>query len=307
MYQDETENNIEIYAEEPLWINDNGNCRLIPNQYSNLNVVKVYHADGTYQEYRIGKNYTVIPEAGLILYRTQEEAVKYQSLLLGGETKLVFLNNSFIENNEVATKFVPNIECEPGLYFVQEYDYMVSDKAMLELGEIRYLLNKGDIRTANIKKPHAATGELETVFKNLVEEKGFLGKERLDAKKAIDFRLIFEVSLVDGEINIDYFPVYYRLIGDPFLRFSSLNGYPVFMTQEAAVWFREDMKNNVSPYDATIGKANKMSENAAEMREHDKKVKNTILSGIQFVAGNWDSIFKYGNIAINKIKEKIKI
>ena len=304
MLQDEER--VSLLSENPLWINDDGECTLIPNTFSEYNAIGVNSAvDGGTQYYKISDEVTIIPNAGMILYSTQEASVKYQTLLQTPEGRMSLLVSSIVNNRNSQSICVSSkIQAESGLYYLDKFDKKVSKKTFEQLGEIRYL-NDPNNPICNIKKPHEATGDLamacEAAF-NAIKE---LCNDEMENLKTVNFRVMFEVFNENGETKISWFPVYYtKHIGDGFLRFSYLAGLPVFINQESAVWFREYWQSGRDLWDLTIGKHIMNFEKSLQIRKHDADVKNAVVETGKFVFNNFDMIKTYGTKIINKIKGK---
>lgn len=281
---------LQLLSENPLWINDNGNCTLIPNVYSNLNVIRVFHGK-KYQDYKIGPNMTIIPSEGLVFYRTQEEAVRYQTLLnsKNGQEQQLVLNESFIQSRS-ACKNEIEAEIEPGLYSLSVFDSMIVCDELLEL---RYLNNEN-----LIKKIHPAEGELlDYIMKS---------NEKMPTDDASKCRIIYEAAKghTKGTSIIEMFLINdEKGHDDGFVRFSMLNGYPIFVSKESAAIYRKNMSCNKTPFQLTVGKTNDRKLKAQQAQIKDQELRNNIISGVQFLGNNLGNIYQYGTMAFKKIKD----
>ena len=283
---------VQLLSENPLWINDNGNCTLIPNVYNNMNVVRVFHGK-KYQDYKIGPNMTIIPSEGLVFYRTQEEAVRYQTLLnsKNGQEQQLVLNESFIQSRNVCKNEI-KAEIEPGLYSFSAFDSVIVHNDLLEL---RYL-NRENL----IKKIHPAEGELFDYIMNSNE------KMPTNPDNMPKCRIIYEVAKghTEGTSIVEMFLINdEKSHSDGFVRFSMLNGYPIFVSKESAAIYRKNMSCNKTPFQLTVGKTNDRKLKAQQAQIKDQELRNNIISGVQFLGNNLGNIYQYGTMAFKKIKE----
>lgn len=303
MYQNPEESKLQVLARDPLWINNGGKLSQIVNKYSKENIVRLKHCDGSHSDYRIGKNFTMIPEFGIILFKDANNAMKYSSLLdspEGQEAVFKFWVEENRESNNVCMD-VEDFDLPEGLYTIKRLDDKMTFESHQMLDEIRFL-NNFDIFNSKCKKPvPIEDNDTAEVF---IEVSKYLAVAEIEDEDKCRFcRLIFEVYGSGKNKKISVFPIYAKNIGTPygFLRFSYLNGFPVFCSQMYAVNFRNYVRQGKSAVDMTFGERLRASTNAYERRCKAEDHKNKAKSVAAFALNHWKDIASAGKWCVDKL------
>ena len=304
MYQNPEESKLQVLARDPLWINNGGKLSQIVNKYSKENVIRLKHCDGSHSDYRIGKNFTMIPEFGIILFKDANNAVKYSSLLEtpeGQENVFRYWIEENRESNNVCME-LEDFDLPPGLYTIKGLDDEMTEETRQVLSEIRYL-NTFNVIDSKCKKPIQVTDE-ETCEVFTTVAKYFSVSEMDDENRCKFCRLIFEVYESEGTKKVSVFPIYTKNIGTPygFLRFSYLNGYPLFISQMYAVNFRNYVRHGKTALSMTFGERLNASTNAFNRRTKYENTRNMIIDGGSWCLNNLGKIIDYGGKIIEIFK-----
>lgn len=286
---------VTLYTENPMWINDEGEYKWLQNTYDNKNIVCVDYKDSSHhQEYNIGKNYTIIPEKALLLFKDQNEAIKYNSLLENDEGRHLFLYNFFVENREIATPLPRNChDIESGLYCLDQYDKRMSHMCKLEeLDEIRYFdawkLSPFEMKT---RKPKVI--DSNSVFGKFCLSQLDIPVEQdeHDHEIKLHYRVFFEVYNEEDAKVFRTFKIYADSETGIFHRFSELNGYPMFFNLESALKFRNKMRAYNNIWENTIGSIYIGIRAAKEYKDECDKRRNRIIGAVQFLLSHASQIY----------------
>lgn len=287
---------VSLYTENPMWINDEGEYKWLQNTYNSKNVVCVNYDDsGHFQEYNLGKNYTIIPEKSLILFKDQNEAIKYNSLLENDEGRHLFLYNFFVENREISIPLPQEYHnIESGLYCLDEYDKRMSHACKLEeLDEIRYFNAwKETPFEMKTKKPKIiSSGDPFGLF-CLSQLEIPVECDEHEKEVKLHYRVFFEVYNEEDAQVFRTFKIYVTSEVAGFHRFSELNGYPMFRNMESAIKFRNKMRVYNNIWENTVGEIYIGIKAAKEYKELCDKRRNTVISAVQFLLQHATTIYK---------------
>ena len=88
--------NFEIHSKNVLWyLNENNEPEMIPNIYDNAEVVRVYKGNlQTWIDYPIDGSLIYLPTISLVLFKTQNDAAAYMSIINSVEGCEILVENA---------------------------------------------------------------------------------------------------------------------------------------------------------------------------------------------------------------------
>lgn len=233
--------NFEIHSKNVLWyLNENNEPEMIPNIYDNSEVVRVYKGNlQTWIDYPIDGPLIYLPAISLVLFKTQNDAAAYMSIINSIEGCEILVENArrsgltSAANREYSNWNIPN-----GIYCSKVLDSDLVDWGCLK--EIRYL-NEDNL----IKKPKEIPSHLEKKISDYLTSFD-------DIPIKHDFeneRILFEIYSENGKTYINHFFVKADPInfGGCFM-YTRIMSYPLFKSKEdAAIWRWENEDGDSSP------------------------------------------------------------
>lgn len=233
-------NNFEVRSLNVLWyLNEENVPEMIPNIYDNEEVVRVYQGTGGYMDYPITGSIMYIPVLGIVLFKTQNDAAAYMSIINTLEGCDIAVTNALQAsrlsdaNKEYSSWGIPD-----GVYCSE---YLDSDNVSWGgLTELRYL-NEENL----IKKPKPIPKHLESKLSNYLMQFNIALKHNFETE-----RILFEIHSEGGKTYINHFFIAANQFdfNGPII-FTRMMNYPIFSSKEEAAIYRM----NIEDGDMSIG------------------------------------------------------
>lgn len=305
---------LTIKSRNPLYYYDTDNEAIghIVNEYNDGEYIELEHYDFNSYKIPIVGNYIIIPEKGIILFKSQNDAIRLTSMLTNHGNIFTICHTAFQsmkhDNNFIKkmTKKYP-IDFEDGLYSFENLDECVDENLM----ELRYLNHNNDIR-----KVHQIESEN---LKNYIDD--FLLMSLFSSKN--DFkheRFVFEIKIEGNYVYVAGYAIgsTKEIVGPMY--FTAINNYPIFTSKFQAGDFRyvaeKNNRNNIQQLAVNIAES-QYRQYTTKMKQYKddllvSKVNmwcNTINSNIvplvnnEFVGGKIKTKFK--DFKNNKNKKKL--
>lgn len=115
----------KVLSKDPLWILlEEGNAEIVPNTFSDLEVIRIYYDEHTYQDIPIEDPITLALPIGGFFFKTQRDAVRYNSIMDCAEGYQTVLENMFEQTKKSKSiiKLNKNEPVEDGLYVFESFD-----------------------------------------------------------------------------------------------------------------------------------------------------------------------------------------
>lgn len=228
--------NFEVHSLNVLWyLDENNEPRMVPNIYDNAEVVRVYGNNlNEYQDYPIEDAITYCPNIGLVLFKTQNDAASFMSIIESASGSEVIVENSFQASiNSPRNKEYPSWGIKNGVYCYSPFDEDLPQWSWLM--DIRYL-NEDNL----IKKPIEIPKHCETKFAN------YLSQFQLEINHDFcDERLLFEVYSENGKTYVNHFFIHMNKEYSDAIMFTSICNFPIFMNKMCAGLWRLEYENGM--------------------------------------------------------------
>ena len=293
--------NFEIHSLNVLWyLNEDNNPMMIPNIYDNSEVVRVYgNSINEYQDYPIEDPITYCPNIGLVLFKTQNDAARFMSIIESESGSEIVIENSFQASiNSTANKEYPSWGIKDGIYCYDAFDEDLPQWHWVT--ELRYLNEE-----MLIKKPIQIPSHLESKFAT------YLSQFQLEVNHNFENeRLLFEVYSEDGKTYVNHFFVHLNNTNVDAILFTRICHFPIFMNKRCAALWRLKYENGmINPGLQLYQKQSK----AQAKREVDleKQRRKELVLKIGKMCGEYayshlQDIINFGKTQFNKYQKKKK-
>lgn len=266
----------KVLSKDPLWISlDDGKAEIIPNIFSDLEVIRIYYDKTTYQDIPIEDPITLALPIGGFFFKTQSDAVRYNSIMGSADGYQTILENMFERTkfSKSIIKLKANAPVENGLYVFESFDdYIPEHSDVFRMG---YFDENG-----NTHKFKQSTPDID---KYLVTYLNMIDIERThDLKKE---RFILEVYSENGSIYLNHMFLNHGTMSNVYA-FSRILNYAIVYLDQAEI-------NRIQFEDRCFGHEIeriqsvllKLQENAAK-REHVKRVAKNV--GTELAKFAWE-------------------